>query len=113
MYLTRSFQSAPVSVKDAADSSNSLPERKCVSQLAHDVYTQDGSPNQHTPEQLATLNALNDMLFAVEKKQRRATPLDMEKVTQENNAYTLKHMRLYIEKMLDVLVPNNGKTVLN
>ncbi len=27
MYLTRSFQSAPVSVKDAADSSNSLPER--------------------------------------------------------------------------------------
>ena len=33
-------------------------------------------------------------------------------VTQEDNAWILKHTRTYLKKVLDVLVPNNGHAAL-
>jgi hypothetical protein len=66
IYLQRCFESAPATVQ-VADLSPSLRERKCVTQLAHNAYTHDGIPNPFSPEQIGTLNALNDILFAHDK----------------------------------------------
>jgi hypothetical protein len=112
IYLQRCFESAPVTVQ-VADSLSSLRERKCVTQLAHDAYTQDGIPNPITPQQIEELNALNDILFADDKTNRRVRPMQLEMITQEDNAWSLKHTRIYLKKLLDVLVPNNGNAALD
>jgi hypothetical protein len=96
IYLQRCFESAPVTVQ-VADSLSSLRERKCVTQLAHDAYTQDGIPNPITPQQIEKLNALNDILFADDKTNRRVRPMQLEMITQEDNAWILKHTRIYLK----------------
>ncbi len=111
IYLQHFFERAPVTVQDA-DSLPSLRERKYVTQLAHNAYTQDGIPSPISPEQIGTLNALNDIWFAHDKTNRRVTPMELEMVTQEDNAWILKHTRTYFKKVLDVLVPNNGHAAL-
>jgi hypothetical protein len=112
MYLQLCFQKSPVIVLNLA-SSTAPPLRQCVTQLADDVYTHDGTPDPITFEQKALLNSVNEILFSTDIRQRMATPIEMEKVTQEGNAWTLKHLRAYLKQVLDILVPGHGKETLH
>jgi hypothetical protein len=112
MYLQLCFQRKPVIVLNFA-SSTAPPVRQCVTQLADDAYTQDGTPDPITSEQKALLNTLNEILFSTDIRQRMAKPIEMEKVAQEGNAWPLKRLRAYLKKVLDILVPGHGKEALN
>ena len=43
IYLQERYQNAPVTTQHT-DFSSSQPERKCVTQLPHDAYAHDGTP---------------------------------------------------------------------
>jgi hypothetical protein len=89
-------------------------ERKCVQALAGDAYINDGggNPDPLTAAEMDRLEKLNEILYPTQPKQRKKNPTTMEDVRMGGNTSTIKALRSYLTKVLDVLVPDAGKEAL-
>jgi hypothetical protein len=113
IYLKHYMDIVPVTTMSASLIIAPL-KRKCVEALAGDAYLNEGegNPEPRTAEEINRLEKLNEILYPSQPKQQKKNPTTMEDVRMGGNTSTIKALRSYLTKVLDVLVPAAGKEAL-